>query len=118
MHDTLHSAPTHTTPAAEMHRYPGSAIAVWRTTSAPGTAGPVHRIDREQVLVVVEGTLSVAVDDAEVNAGPGDAVVLPAGAVRQLRNDGSVAVVTITSAIPGSTATMGVGDPVTVPWSA
>ena len=115
---TLHSTPSHTTPAAEMRRYPGSAIAVWHTTTAPDTAGPVHRIDREQVLVVVEGTLSVTVDDTTVNAQPGDAVVLPAGAVRQLRNDGPVPVVTITSAIPGSQATVGDGDAITVPWSA
>lgn len=118
MHITLNSTPAHTTPAAEMRRYPGSAVAVWRSTTAPGTAGPVHRIDREQVLVVIEGTLSATVDHTEVNAAPGDAVVLPAGAVRQLRNDGPVPVITITCAIPGSQATVGDGDPVTVPWSA
>jgi mannose-6-phosphate isomerase-like protein (cupin superfamily) len=114
----LHSTPIHATAAAEMRRYPGSAIAVWRTTTAPDTAGPVHRIDREQVVVVVEGSLSVTIDDTTVEARPGDAVVLPAGAARQLRNDGSIPVVTITSALPGSQATVGDGDAVTVPWSA
>lgn len=84
----------------------------------PGTAGPVHRIDREQVLVVIEGTLSVTIGDATAEAGPGDAVLLAAGVVRQLRNDGSVPVVTITSAIPGSLATVGDGEAVIVPWSA
>jgi mannose-6-phosphate isomerase-like protein (cupin superfamily) len=102
-----------------MRRYAGSAVAVWRSTTAPGTAGPLHRIDREHVLVVVEGTLSVTIDGtAVVDAVPGDAVVLPAGTARQLRNDGSVPVVTITCAIPGSRATVGDGDPVVVPWSA
>lgn len=118
MHTTLNSATTHGTPAAEMRRYPGSEVAVWRSTTAPGNAGPVHRIDREQVLVVIEGTLSATINQTDVEAVPGDAVVLPAGAVRQLRNDGSVPVVTITCAIPGSRATVGEGDPVTVPWSA
>lgn len=115
---TLDSTPIHATPAAEMRRYPGSAIAVWRTTTAPSTAGPLHRIDREQVVVIVEGTLSVTVDDATFEAQPGDAVVLPAGATRQLRNDGSVPAITVTSAIPGSHATVGDGDTVAVPWSA
>lgn len=118
MHIPLRSTPAHTTPAAEMRRYPGSAVAVWRTTTAPGTAGPVHRIDREQIVVVVDGTLSVTIADAAFEAGAGDAVLLAAGAVRQLRNDGSVPVVTITSAVPGSLATVGDGDAVTVPWSA
>lgn len=118
MHAPLHSTPLHATPAAEMRRYPGSAIAVWRTTTQPATAGPVHRIDREQVVVVVEGALSVTIDDTTVEARPGDAVVLPAGAERQLRNDGPEPVVTITSAVPGSQATVGDGDAVTVPWSA
>ena len=95
-----------------------TAVAVWRSTTAPGTAGPVHRIDREQVLVVIEGTLSVTIGDATAEAGPGDAVLLAAGVVRQLRNDGSVPVVTITSAIPGSLATVGDGEAVIVPWSA
>lgn len=118
MHTPLNSTAVHTTPTAEMCRYPGSAVAVWRSTTAPGTAGPVHRIDREQVVVVVEGTLSVTIADATVEAGPGDAVLLPAGAVRQLRNDGSVPVVTISSAVPASLATVGDGDAVIVPWSA
>lgn len=118
MHTTLESTPAHITPTAEMRRYPGSMIAVWRTTTAPGTAGPVHRIDREQVLVVLSGTLSATIDEAVAHAAPGDAVVLPAGAVRQLRNEGSVPVVTVTCAIPGSQATVGDGDPVAVPWSA
>lgn len=117
MHAALGLTPIHATPAAEMRRYPGSAIAVWRTTTAPDTAGPRHRIDREQVVVVVEGTLSVTIDDATLEAHPGDAVVLPAGAARQLRNDGAVPVVTVTSAIPGSQATVGDGEDVTVPWS-
>lgn len=115
---SLTSTQVHTTPAAEMRRYSGTSVAVWRTTTRPGTAGPLHVIDREQVVVVVEGTLSVTLDGVTAVARPGDAVVLPAGALRQLRNEGTEPVVTITSALPGSQARVGDGAPVSVPWSA
>lgn len=115
---SLDSTTVHSTPAAEMRRYPGTAVAVWRSTLPPVSAGPVHTIDIEQVVVVVEGTLSATVEGTTVAAGPGDAVLLPASAVRQLRNDGPGPVVTITSALPGSRARVGDGDPVPVPWSA
>jgi quercetin dioxygenase-like cupin family protein len=118
MFQSLSSTPVHATPAAEMNRYPGTSVAVWRSTTQPSSAGPVHTIDREHVVVVVEGTLTANVDEETLVASAGDAIVLPAGAVRQLRNDGPVAVVTITAAIPGSQARVGDGDPVTVPWSA
>lgn len=118
MLSTLSSAQVHSTPNAEMRRYPGETVAMWRTTTQPGAAGPVHEIDREQVVLVVDGELSATIDGERIVAGPGDAVVLPAGAVRQLRNDGVVPTVTITSAIPGSHARVAGGEPITVPWSA
>jgi quercetin dioxygenase-like cupin family protein len=117
MHTTLDDTAVHSTPNARMQRYPGSSLAVWRTTTAPGASGPLHHIDREHVVVVVAGQLSASVDGLEHLAGPGDAVVLPAGVARQLRNDGEVDLVTITAAIPGSTAQVGDGAPVAVPWA-
>jgi len=117
MHITLDDVPVHTTPNARMERYPGANLAVWRTTTAPGAAGPVHRIDREHLVVVVAGRLTATIDGIDHRAGPGDAVVLPAGAERQLRNEGQTEVVTITSAVPGSRAQVGDGEPVEVPWA-
>jgi quercetin dioxygenase-like cupin family protein len=113
----LSDATLHTTPAAEMRRYPGTAVAVWHTTAAPATSGPNHRIDREQVVVVIKGELTAQVDGATIVASAGDAVVLPAGAVRQLRNDGSGVLHTVTAAVPGSLAQVGEADPIVVPWS-
>lgn len=114
---TLSDTRLHATPNAEMRRYPGSSVAVWQTTMDPGAVGPVHRIDREQVVVVLAGRLDATIDDREDTAGPGDAVLLPAGSVRQLRNQGAEPLVTITCALPGSLATVGAGEPVSVPWS-
>ena len=117
MHITLDDTRDHVTPNARMQRYAGAALAVWRTTTAPGSAGPVHRMDREHVVVVVDGHLTACVDGVQVDARPGDAIVLPAGSQRQLRNDGDRDVVTITTATPGSMAQVADQPAVVVPWA-
>lgn len=117
MLNPLSSTTLHATPNAEMRRYAGASVAVWRTTLPPGGAGPVHTIDREQIVVVLDGELSATVGETTLSAHPGDAVVLPAGVVRQVRNDGATPAVTLTSALPGSRAQVGDATPVDVPWS-
>ncbi|HEU4568916.1 MAG TPA: cupin domain-containing protein [Marmoricola sp.] len=110
------------TPAATMRTYaspsgPGQAsIAVWRTTMEPGTAGPLHAVSEDQVLVVLEGGLDALVDGAEHALGPNDALVLPAGVQRRL-TAGSEGAVTLWASRPGATARVGDGDPVPVPWA-
>jgi len=116
--ETFPDTAVHSTPNAEMRRYRGDTVAVWRTTMQPGSAGPVHTVDREQVIVVLSGELTATVRDQTVLAGPGDALLLPAGVVRQLRNEGSGPTVTLTSAVPGGRAQVGDNDAVIVPWSA
>jgi len=91
---------------------------MWRTDMAPGAAGPSHVVDREQVVVVLEGHLQVMVGADRHGLAPGDAVALPAGVVRQLANPHDTPVVTLTAAAPGGTARVGDADPVPVPWAA
>ena len=114
---TLDEAAVHATPAAAMHRYPGHDVSVWRTEMVPGAAGPSHTIDREHVIVVVEGQLTATVDGATFTASPGQSVRLPGHVERQLANSGSAALVLITAAVPGSCARVGDGEPVMVPWA-
>lgn len=110
------------TPAATMRTYaspsgPATAsVAVWRTEMSAGAAGPLHSVNEDQVLAVVQGSLSATVGEKQVDLGPDDAVVLPAGVDRQVTAgpDGAVALV---SSTPGATARVGDGDPVPVPWA-
>ncbi len=118
MFTTLASSMMHRTPNAVMHRYPGSSLAVWRTELAPGATGSEHVIDVEQVVVVVDGLLCTKVDGDVRTLQPGDSAAIAAGAVRQLTNPHSAAVVTLTAAMPGVTARVGAADRVVVPWSA
>ncbi|MFC8503970.1 cupin domain-containing protein, partial [Pedococcus sp. NPDC057267] len=119
----LADARTVVTPAATMRTYaspsgPATAsVAVWRTEMAAGATGPLHSVSEDQVLVVVQGTLSGTLGEQQVDLGTTDAVVLPAGVDRQVTAgpDGAVALVAST---PGATARVGDGDPVPVPWPA
>lgn len=121
-HVPISAARTIDTPAATMRTYasPSAAavanVSVWRTEMQPGTSGPVHVIDTDHVVIVVEGTLEATVDGSAVRANVGDCVLLPRDKERQL-TAGSSGVVTLTSAQPGSAARAGEAEPVRVPWA-
>ena len=113
---------TVTTPAATMHTLaspttaPPADVAVWRTELPAGTAGPLHAVDRDHVVVVVEGSLRVVLGGEETVVPTGGSVVLGAGMTRQLAAADGPAT-TLTAARPGSTASVGGGEPVEVPWA-
>ena len=110
------------TPAATMRTFaspttaPPADVAVWRTELPVGTAGPRHAVDRDHVVVVVEGSLRVVLGEEETVVPNGGSVVLPAGVTRQLAAADGPAV-TVTAARPGSIASVGGGEPVEVPWA-
>jgi quercetin dioxygenase-like cupin family protein len=110
------------TPAATMRTYASpttaaaSDIAVWRTEMAAEVSGPLHSVDSDQVVVVVEGELSAEVDGRRCHVRTGDSVLLPAGSQRRL-TAGDAGLVTVTASAPGATARVGDADPVPVPWA-
>ncbi|MBI1378357.1 MAG: cupin [Frankiales bacterium] len=118
----LDNARTVTTPAAVMRTYaapsgPATAsVAVWRTEMSPDATGPLHVVSEDQVMVVIDGSLSVELADSSEGLGAGSAVVLPAGIPRRVTAGPDGAVVVVASR-PGATARVGDGDPVVVPWA-
>jgi gentisate 1,2-dioxygenase len=52
----------------------------------PGFADP-NPCERSHVLHVLEGTLTIALRDAEAQCSAGESFVLPPGSVHQVRND-------------------------------
>lgn len=92
-------------------------LALWALEFAPGAASEVHRMDREEIFVVVSGTVSATIAGEELSAGPGDAIIVPAGAVLQIRNADTGAPASLTAVTSaGMRAT--VGDATfTPPWS-
>lgn len=63
---------------------PTGELSMWRVEMRAGQQGPRHVFDAEQIWHLVGGEAEVAVDATQVVLGPGDTVVLPAGAERQV----------------------------------
>jgi len=91
-------------------------FAVWALELAPGMSGDAHSLDCEEVLVIHSGRISAIIGIQEIEAGPGDAVIVPPQTLFVLRNATSepVHATAITSA--GFLATL--GDKTMIPpWS-
>jgi mannose-6-phosphate isomerase-like protein (cupin superfamily) len=75
-----------------------------------------HRLDRDEVFLVVEGEIRLAPEGAV--AGPGDVVVVPAGEPIQLANPGDVPARVHVAISAGFGVTMADGTSVaTPPWA-
>ncbi len=82
----------------------GAATAVWRVDMQPGQAGPLHAIDAEQILTVLEGGAKVRLGAETIRVGPGDTLVMPANLPRQITADAQVGIVAIGAAPAGMLA--------------
>ncbi|MGD8251985.1 MAG: cupin domain-containing protein [Desulfobacterales bacterium] len=79
-----------------------SDISIEHFTKPPRHASPRHDHANAQVLVVIQGRLSVATDtDGEVTLEPGDAAYIPSGEPHVVTNPLEVASVGIDIFVPG-----------------
>lgn len=96
----------------------GSAeLSSWRVRMEPGAAGPVHTIDREQVWMPVTGSFTVTVDGTTAVVGVGQAAVLPAGAVRQVRATDRPGEALVCMRSGGRVTVPGSTEPRPLPWA-
>lgn len=63
-------------------------VSVIRQRQAPGGFNPPHTHDREEVLVLLAGTVEVTMDGVARALNAGDTVIVPAGVPHQARNTG------------------------------
>jgi quercetin dioxygenase-like cupin family protein len=63
---------------------PSQGLSLWQVDMRAGQQGPEHVFDSEQVWHVLDGTADFAVDGQAMTLRPGDSLVLPAGATRQV----------------------------------
>ena len=61
-----------------------SGLSLWQVAMDAGQQGPWHTFDTEQLWTVQSGTVNVASLDGHVVLRPGDTIVVPAGAERQI----------------------------------
>jgi quercetin dioxygenase-like cupin family protein len=65
----------------------GAGLAVWRVDMTPDRTGPLHAFDTEQVWSFLDGAATVRIGDLDHAVGPGDVVVIPADAPRQITTE-------------------------------
>lgn len=114
-------APVHTTPNATMRTLAApslgaSALSVWEVVMDEGAAAPAHRVDAEQVWVVLEGRLRVELDGRALEAGADDALTLPAGAERRVSATTTARALVSSPAAPTVATEDGGARP--LPWAA
>ena len=63
---------------------PTAGLSMWLVEMRAGQQGPAHVFDTEQIWHLIEGEAEVTVNARKLLLGPGDTVVLPAGAERQV----------------------------------
>ncbi len=95
----------------------GSAgLCTWRLAVDPGLRGDEpHTIDRDEVFMVLSGTVQITPDGEKL--GPGDAAVVPAGEPIQLSNLGDSVAELYVAVTAGFTGTMADGTQVQPPWA-
>jgi quercetin dioxygenase-like cupin family protein len=54
-------------------------VATWRVNFAAGHPSPRHSLTREETFLVLSGALTARFADHDETAGPGDALIVPAG---------------------------------------
>lgn len=90
---------------------------VWRVMLEPAGEPARHSVTREEIFVVLSGTARVRWEDATHDAGPGDAIVVPAGAPFSIGCAGDQPVELICMLPVGGQAAMPGGQPFTPPWA-
>jgi mannose-6-phosphate isomerase-like protein (cupin superfamily) len=98
-------------------------LCAWRLEVPAGSTGASHTVSREEILFVLTGSLRVALSDGPIGAdtvshpaGPGDAVLIPAGASLRVDNPGSEPATAWVTTSVGLEAVLADGSRIAPPW--
>lgn len=90
---------------------------VWRVELAAGAEGVPHQVTREEVFVVLAGSVRLAVGDRAEVARAGDAVVAPVGVDFSISALGDEPAELICCLPVGGQARLASGEAFTPPWA-
>jgi quercetin dioxygenase-like cupin family protein len=115
-------ARTTSTPNADLASFAtpslgSTELSTWRVTMQADAKGPVHIIDREQVWMPLSGSLAFTVNDETTVVSDGQAVILPAGEVRQVTVVDGPAEAIVCMPIGGYASAPGSDDRHPLPWA-
>ncbi|MFD8544253.1 cupin domain-containing protein [Streptomyces sp. NPDC059649] len=96
----------------------GSAeLSTWQVRMEPGSAGPEHVIDREQVWMLTVGSIEVTAGGRTETVAAGQTLVVPAGVLRQFRTGGEPAEALVAMSASGRASVPGDEESRALPWA-
>ncbi|WP_018349791.1 cupin domain-containing protein [Longispora albida] len=96
----------------------GATRALWRVEMQPGSQGPAHVIDAEQIWTILAGEAAVEQDGEQLSLAEGDTLILPAGSTRQVTAGPGGFTAIVTAPAGAQAGTPGSPDRVVPPWLA
>lgn len=92
-------------------------LCAWRTELPAGTRAPAHTVDREEVVHLLQGELTVTLDGHPERVAAGDTVIVNAGTAFGIENPGAETAVAWVTTSVGLTAELADGTVITPPWA-
>ncbi|MFI1568144.1 cupin domain-containing protein [Streptomyces sp. NPDC020490] len=110
------------TPAGSMFGLAGPSqgsaeVSTWRVELGADASTPVHIIDREQVWMPLSGEFEVEVDGKTEQVKAGQALILPAGVVRQLKAVSGPAEALVAMVVGGKAMMPGSDNKIPLAWA-
>lgn len=91
-------------------------LCAWRGEVPAGSGGQAHTISREEVFLVLSGSLELTIDGNSRLLGVGDAAVAPAGSTLNVANPTEEPAGMWVTTSAGLTATLSDGSRISPPW--
>ena len=92
-------------------------VSVIRQRQLPGGSNPAHTHDREEVMVILSGAVTVTVAGEAVALGAGDAAIVPAQTPHQVENTSAEPAEWLLVAPAGVRFFHATGEEASPPWS-
>ena len=92
-------------------------LCAWRLELPVGSTGVAHTVSREEILLVLAGTLRTHLDGQTADAAAGEVVRVPAGSTFAADNAGSEPVSAWVTTSVGLEAVLADGTRISPPWT-
>jgi quercetin dioxygenase-like cupin family protein len=92
-------------------------VSIIRQRQTPGGANPSHTHNREEVMLILSGEVTVVLDAEPVTLGNGDSLIIPAGIAHQIENRSAQDAEWLLLAPAGVEFIKSTGEKGTPPWA-
>jgi len=92
-------------------------VCTWHLYATPHASSESHMLDHQELFIGQSGQLTVTVAGERVVLLPGDAILVPAGALMQLANESDAPAHVIGCVTAGFQAKGASGEPIGAPWA-